>query len=703
MESETSETLKKQFQLLQEQQQKKLQRRKQKKEEKSKEKSIVNTSNAFGVDDDLNLKLADPVPKGSGYVSEELVQHLNNQIREVKDENGRLYRLLSEKDFEIRNLKKKREEDEAAGGKVTNEAAATKIVELSKKVRELTAELQSEKTKVKQYGKKCMELQNQISNIPEETRSMLGSAISLNSQLDEKKENEVDVKGLQDKLRHTENKMSEYRIQCSTLKNEIKMAQKVLQQEIGTENISIQSLMNQQSSWRGRAQQIISLQQKVEELKGKLENSKPKEYDLEREMLGNSSARKRTGDDRHREQLRKIDKEKKEAQERAANEFKALESDHENLKKKLDAAKSRNSVLSKEIKSSKQQMQTMVQKGQHDDELIEALMLQQAQLQKMLEQTSETKTLTEVDSREKVKQMEMKKQHDNNIVQQLKIIVAEKETKVHSLEDEIKQLKLNHLQKAQMENANMLFQPSNRPQSSNENVELEFRLSSVTPTDSRMSDRPPTVNSILDSARSHSRKSLVREPSFTVNNLDKRAVNELTYQCQEYKTLMQVADVEREKLSELVQILQKRSDESTQKVADVQNELINQRKKNALLEKQIGKSKIEQSSKSKGDGLPSRSKKQSGRASSVNVASSIRDSAVFGEMDEDDLPQNMNLDELVTTLEIQKDEIDSLKGTLKNTLKAKEEDLRMYSQMMEETKTVFLQALKQFKENDQGT
>lgn len=43
-----------------------------------------------------------------------------------------------------------------------------------------------------------------------------------------------------------------------------------------------------------------------------------------------------------------------------------------------------------------------------------------------------------------------------------------------------------------------------------------------------------------------------------------------------------------------------RSDESTQKVADVQNELINQRKKNALLEKQIGKSKIEQSSKSKG-------------------------------------------------------------------------------------------------------
>jgi SMC interacting uncharacterized protein involved in chromosome segregation len=68
---------------------------------------------------------------------------------------------------------------------------------------------------------------------------------------------------------------------------------------------------------------------------------------------------------------------------------------------------------------------------------------QQAQLQNMLEQTSETRKMNEVDSQEKVKQMEMKKQHDNNIVSQLKIIVAEKEAKVHTLEDEIRQLKLN--------------------------------------------------------------------------------------------------------------------------------------------------------------------------------------------------------------------------------------------------------------------
>lgn len=39
--------------------------------------------------------------------------------------------------------------------------------------------------------------------------------------------------------------------------------------------------------------------------------------------------------------------------------------------------------------------------------------------------------------------MSMKTQQDNNVVEQLKSIVAEKESKVHRLEDEIQQLKLN--------------------------------------------------------------------------------------------------------------------------------------------------------------------------------------------------------------------------------------------------------------------
>lgn len=50
----------------------------------------------------------------------------------------------------------------ATGGPVTNETAGTKIVELSKKVREMTAELESEKNKSRQLARKCQDLQQQV-------------------------------------------------------------------------------------------------------------------------------------------------------------------------------------------------------------------------------------------------------------------------------------------------------------------------------------------------------------------------------------------------------------------------------------------------------------------------------------------------------------------------------------------------------------
>lgn len=86
----------------------------------------------------------------------------------MKDENGRLYRLLSEKDQEIRQLKKKQDAEKAlvAAGVsgMTNDSAAMKIVELSKKVRELTAEVESERTKAKQLARKCQELGKEVDN-----------------------------------------------------------------------------------------------------------------------------------------------------------------------------------------------------------------------------------------------------------------------------------------------------------------------------------------------------------------------------------------------------------------------------------------------------------------------------------------------------------------------------------------------------------
>jgi hypothetical protein len=45
------------------------------------------------------------------------------------------------------------------------------------------------------------------------------------------------------------------------------------------------------------------------------------------------------------------------------------------MKEKLEASKARNKVLTNENKTFKEQVKTLLEKGKHDDELVEALMV----------------------------------------------------------------------------------------------------------------------------------------------------------------------------------------------------------------------------------------------------------------------------------------------------------------------------------------
>ena len=49
-------------------------------------------------------------------------------------------------------------------------------------------------------------------------------------------------------------------------------------------------------------------------------------------------------------------------------------------------------------------------------------------------------------------------------------------------------------------------------------------------------------------------------------------------------------------------------------------------------------------------------------------------------------------------LEIQRDENEALKAALQRTLKAKEDDLKLYNNMIDETKTIFLEGIRQHRQ-----
>lgn len=54
-------------------------------------------------------------------------------------------------------------------------------------------------------------------------------------------------------------------------------------------------------------------------------------------------------------------------------------------------------------------------------------------------------------------------------------------------------------------------------------------------------------------------------------------------------------------------------------------------------------------------------------------------------------------------LEIQRDENQALKTNMKKSLEAKEQEVKLYKDMLDQTKTIFLQGLRQYRQHQQSS
>ncbi|KAM8758743.1 coiled-coil domain-containing protein 13 isoform 2-T2 [Rhynchonycteris naso] len=675
----SADTLRLQFKAMQEMQYRRLQKQmeKQKDKELSLNSGVDDPKEPLDIFDGLSLLQAgEQVSKDSfeQRVLEDEIGELRNQLRETVDENGRLYKLLKERDFEIKHLKKKIEEDRFAftgTAGVAGDAIATKIVELSKKNRLLTAESEGAKTRVRQLSSRVreleQELQTALARLPAKGAVDAGAKLPRVQMGDKALPETPEMKALQDRLAATNLKLSDLRNQVQSLKQELRVAQKVLASEVG-EDVNTQHLLSAPGSWRGRAQQILILQGKVRELEKQLGQTQSQSVGTaSNEPSVHPDPRKLSAQERNLLRIHSLEREKQEGWEKLAGERDALQRELEELKKKSEGLRARNKVLSSEVKTLRSQIGTLVEKGRHDDELIDALMDQLKQLQEILGSLSLQEERARACQHHLDQQLNNEAQRSSSLVAQLQAMVAEREARVRQLELEIRQLGVQHHKG--------VGQGSSGPE--------------VNPAHAKLPEDPGLAKSPASAGDHVGRLGSSR---FSDSPEQKSWQAQVT----EFKALWQATEVERDRLTEFVTVLQKRVEDSNSKLLESERRRREERQRAALLEQHLGKMRLEPGRTAAAQRAAARGKAGLLTTNTRhNPSGSERKDPSFTQLSS--MPVESQMEELTTRLAIQAEENEMLKAALGSALRGKEEDFRVYHETLDQVKGVFLKALRQQK------
>lgn len=193
---------------------------------------------------------------------------LRKRLLEAELENKNLAKSIDEKNQELSLLKHSVDSLNDVLNSVpiddlrsNSSNASSKILEMSKKNRMMRAELEQFKNRIAKKDMLIEKLEKDLKCNEEK----LATNVQGQKKVIPGEDSQAKINSMQQKLFDARNKNTE-------LQNQLKLALKCLQHEVG-DNVNINILANNlnQATWRGRAQQILALQQKVQELRARVD------------------------------------------------------------------------------------------------------------------------------------------------------------------------------------------------------------------------------------------------------------------------------------------------------------------------------------------------------------------------------------------------------------------------------------------------
>eukprot|EP01045_Picozoa_sp_COSAG04_P013655 COSAG04_NODE_980_length_9017_cov_64.916797_8_plen_620_part_00 len=332
------------------------------------------------------------------------------QLQEFQGQNADLQQALRKKERELERYKRDQELSSLTGGisaqvspgkkgRGDTDPRDAKIVELAKKNRAMSLDVQRERDKSSRLAgelKRTEQAMQMVQANPEAMRHATKAALPKDR---EKKQTwsleggdpdkgsasaDADVKALKDKLREANSRLNHQTVQAEKAKQELASVKRALAKEVG-DGVDVKKVIAEGGGWRGRAQQISMLKDKLRESKRALDATRtsvqgaaPTLTMAEMQAQAQASAALAQDpayaiDQKNRKHISELGRKgRRENEEMEARLQQALDA-KDAQRQKYEGASARVKNLEKDMKAMKAKVLLVLEKSTNDDKLIAAL------------------------------------------------------------------------------------------------------------------------------------------------------------------------------------------------------------------------------------------------------------------------------------------------------------------------------------------